>query len=232
MNKPERLMALLSIIGRGKGKSCIEMLNAQNIRYHYQSVGHGTAPSEIMDIFGLGSNDKDIILSLAPESAVSALSDDFGRKLDTNFGYGGLLIVIPLSAINRRAASIISLSAQQQAGQHPQQQEKGADTEMNNDNKYHLIAISVNQGYTDAVMQTAKQAGATGGTVIRARQVAAQTLEQFGQLDAQEEKEIITILAPTTISSRIMEAINGEFGMNSEAQGMVCAMPVVKTFKL
>ena len=228
MNKPERTLALLSIIGRGKGKSCIEMLNAQGIRYHYQCVGHGTAPSEIMDIFGLGSNDKDIILSFAPEGAVSALSADFGRKLDTNFGYGGRLIGLSLCAINRRSAGIIARSAASQANPT----EKGADTEMNNENKYHLIAITVNQGYTDAVMQTAKKAGATGGTVIRARQVDAPSLEQFGQPDAQEEKEIITIMAPVTVSTQIMEDVNREFGMNTEAQGMVSALPVVKTFKL
>ena len=228
MRAPERTMALLAIIGRGKGKACIDMLNAQNIRYHFQSVGHGTAPSEIMDIFGLGSNDKDIILSFAPESAVSALSADFGRKLDTNYGYGGLLLVLSLSAINRRSASIIARTSHIQGNST----EKGADSEMSHDNKYHLIAITVNQGYTEAVMQTAKKAGATGGTVIRARQVDTQALEQFGQPDAQEEKEIITIMAPISVSHQIMEDVNREFGMNTEAQGMVCALPVVKTFKL
>ena len=39
--------------------------------------------------------------------------------------------------------------------------------------KMGLILVSVNQGYTDAVMETAKASGAMGGTVLRARLVDA-----------------------------------------------------------
>ena len=66
----KRPMMLLSIVERDKGKKLIKELENINIRMNFQTVGFGTAPTEIMDIFGLGTNDKDIIISLGAESVV------------------------------------------------------------------------------------------------------------------------------------------------------------------
>ena len=66
----KRLMALLSIVERDKGTKLIKVLESLNIRMNYQCVGFGTAPTEMMDIFGLGTNDKDIIISFAAEDTV------------------------------------------------------------------------------------------------------------------------------------------------------------------
>ena len=98
--------------------------------------------------------------------------------------------------------------------------------------KFNLILIAVNEGFADDVMKTAKKAGATGGTVIRARQVGAELLEQFEEADLQEEKEIITILSPTATSGHIISAVNEEFGLRSVAKGVVCAVPVERALKI
>ena len=60
----KRPMMLLSIVERDKGIKLIKVLESMNIRMNFQCVGFGTAPTEMMDIFGLGSNDKDIVISL------------------------------------------------------------------------------------------------------------------------------------------------------------------------
>ena len=64
------IMLLLSIVESGKSKKLIETLNSINIKMHYQSVGFGTAPTEMMDILGLGTNNKDIIFSFATKEIV------------------------------------------------------------------------------------------------------------------------------------------------------------------
>ena len=47
----KRVAMLLSIVERGKGKKLIKTLENQNIGMHFQCVGFGTAPTEMMDIF-------------------------------------------------------------------------------------------------------------------------------------------------------------------------------------
>lgn len=232
MNNTEhnRIVVMLSILTRGKSKQYLEMLNSKSIKYHLQSVGFGTAPSEMMDIFGLGSNDKDIIFSLAPVEDVALLSAELTKNIDSTSRYGGLAIVMSLTSINRLTSEIIF-----RANRDSDSTKKGAKLKMKNELKHHLIAISVNQGYTDEVMKIAKQFGATGGTVLRARLAGPENLEQIGNIDENDistEKEIITILAPTNICKQIMEEVNSRYGLNTEARGTICSVPVEKAFKI
>ena len=103
---------------------------------------------------------------------------------------------------------------------------------MKNEHQHSLILIAVNQGYTDQVMQTARRAGATGGTVIRARLAGADTESQFHGITLQEEKEIVAILAPDSIRDQLMNDVNTACGLRSEAQGVICSLPVDKAFKI
>ncbi len=222
MSSFERIVLLLSIIGRGKRKPYLEMLNSKNIQFHMQMIGYGTAPSEMMDIFGLGTNNKDVIFSFASADTVASFALDLGKTFDSSPKYGGLAMVLPLSAINRISAELIRK-------RNPNANEKEGE-EMKNENKYHLIAVAVNQGYTDEVMQTAKHAGATGGTILRARLADSKLLEQLG--DVQEEKEIVLIFASSINSNEILEAVNQACGLRTPAQGVVCAIPVEKAFKI
>lgn len=219
------IMMLFSIVERGKGKALMEMMNKKDVRYHIQSVGHGTAPSEMMDILGLGTNDKDVVFSLAPKSAVSGLVGDLSRDLGQSSGFGGLTMVIRLAAVNRLAAEILSRSSQTAS-------EKEENSLMSGNTKYNLIVINVNQGYADSVMHTARKSGATGGTVIRGRLAGTEKFEQLEDGELQEEKEIITILAPDTTCGQIMQDVNKEFGLRTEARGTVCAIPVEKAMKI
>lgn len=220
------MVLLLSILERGKGKSYMEMLTQQDIHFHTQTMGFGTAPSEMMDILGLGSNDKDVILSLAPKQEVTALTTILRENLGSS-RYRGLMMELKLSAINRLTAEMISRTT-------PQKQiQKGEDEEeMRNEYHHQLILISVNQGCTDEVMHTARGAGAMGGTIIRSRLTEAGIMAQFGIQNVTEEREIIMILAASNIATNIMDAVNKEHGIRSEANGIVCALPVERAFKV
>lgn len=103
---------------------------------------------------------------------------------------------------------------------------------MKNEHQHSLILITVNQGYTDQVMQVAKKAGATGGTVVRARLAGSDPETVFQGMDLQPEREILAILAPDSIRDLVMEDVNREFGLRSEARGILCSLPVDKAFKI
>ena len=227
ISKEQRMMMVLSVILRGKGKMYCEMLEKRGIHFHLQTVGFGTAPSEMMDIFGLGSNDKDIVISIAPRSQIRPLAADLAKSLDTTPRYGGLMTIFSLSAINRLSAEILARRANEIA-------DKGVDSEMKSGFEHKMIMITVNQGYTDPVMQTAKRAGATGGTVLRARLAGMERLQQFDEpgMEQEEEKEILLILAPASKASEIMNEVNREHGLKTEAKGIVCAVPVEQALKI
>ena len=57
-------------------------------------------------------------------------------------------------------------------------------------------------------------------------------MENKMALPSQEEKEIVAILAPDSVRNQILESVNNEFGLKSEAQGVVLSVPVDKVFKI
>ena len=97
----KRPMVLLSIVERDKGRKLIDELKKTGIKVNFQCVGFGTAPTEMMDIFGLGSKDKDIIISYGAEYVVKDMMANFGTKFESHSKYGGLMIILKVSAANR-----------------------------------------------------------------------------------------------------------------------------------
>ena len=220
----KRPMLLLSIVERDKGKKLIDELKNINVSVNFQCVGYGTAPTEMMDIFGLGTNDKDIILSLGNEVVVKDMMAHFGSRFESHSKYGGLMVILKISAVNRILAEVLSFNKEKITD--------GGDGAMKNEHHNNLIVISVNEGYSGDVMQVARKAGATGGTVIKGRLA---DIEQFAHVAKNEingERELIFILAPLETGKRIMEEVNKEFGINSVANGMSFAVPTEKAYKI
>lgn len=224
-NMPDRTMILLSIVGRGKGKKLMNVLDKNEIRIHMQTMGFGTAPSEMMDLMGLTSNNKDIILSLGSNANVNALMHSFAESFTSYSEYGGLLMILKLSSANRLIAEILSRNVIENAPE-------GEVNIMSNAHKHNLIMITVGQGYVDEVMQEAKKVGATGGTVIKGRLAETERLKELANIDIEEEREILLIMAPENISDKIMEAVNSKFGLRSPARGIMCSIPVEKAYKI
>ena len=220
----KRLMLLLSIVEREKGNKLIKVLNNLNIRMNFQCVGFGTAPTEMMDIFGLGSNDKDIVISLASETTVKDMMADFGTSFESHTRFGGLMIILKTSAASRVLTELLT---------HTESNiyERGNEI-VKNEHHNNLILISVNEGYSDDVMQVARKAGATGGTVIKGRLADIELVSELESITIDEEREILVILAPLKTSKQIMEDVNREFGITSKANGIITAIPTEKAYKI
>lgn len=92
--------------------------------------------------------------------------------------------------------------------------------------QYEMIVCIVNAGFSEAVMDAAKEIGARGGTVLSARGTAAKEAERIFQITIQPEKEIVLILVPTKIRDRILHAIYQSVGLNTPGQGIAFALPV------
>lgn len=220
----KKIMILLSIVELGKGKKLIKELKSLKLRVHFQTVGLGTAPTEIMDIFGLGTNDKDIIISLGAESDIRDMIANFGDAFESHSQYGGLMIVLDVSATSRVLSEILNFNTNQNVGKET--------IKMQNEHHNNLIIISVNEGYSEDVMQVARKAGAIGGTVIKGRLTDIEQFAEFVNANVDEEREMLCILAPSKTSKQIMEDVNREFGMTSAANGIIFALPVEKAFKI
>ena len=89
-----------------------------------------------------------------------------------------------------------------------------------------MIFCIVNAGYSDIVMDAAREVGARGGTVIHARGTANKEAEQFFHITIQPDKDIVMILVPTDIKDEVLHALYRNAGLKTDGQGIAFAMPV------
>ena len=92
--------------------------------------------------------------------------------------------------------------------------------------EHEVIFCVVNAGFSEAVMDAAKEFGARGGTVIRARGTANSESEKLFGITIQPEKEIVMILVPSDIKDDILHALYREVGLKTPGQGIAFSMPV------
>ena len=91
---------------------------------------------------------------------------------------------------------------------------------------HEVIICIVNAGFTDEVMDAAREFGARGGTVIRARGTANAEAEKIFNIAIQPEKEIVMILVDTKIKNDVLHALYKAVGLNTPGQGIAFTMPV------
>ena len=91
---------------------------------------------------------------------------------------------------------------------------------------HEVIFCIVNAGFSEAVMDAAKEFGARGGTVIRARGTANAEAEKLFQIAIQPEKEIVMILVDSAIKNDILHALYRAVGIKTPGQGIAFSLPV------
>ena len=91
---------------------------------------------------------------------------------------------------------------------------------------HEAIFCIVNDGYSEAVMEAAKELGARGGTVINARGTAGKEAETFFHITVQHEKEIVMILVPKEIKDNVLHALYKQVGLDTAGQGIAFSVPV------
>ncbi len=91
---------------------------------------------------------------------------------------------------------------------------------------HEVIMCIVNAGYSDDVMEAAREFGAKGGTVVRARGTANIEAEKLAGIAIQPEKEIVMILVDTKIKDDIMHALYKAVGLKTPGQGIAFSVPV------
>ena len=217
--RPEQMSLITTIIERGSGNKLMKLYMDNQVFTHIRCEGTGTATSEILDILGLGSSEKDIIFSLTPISTARQLLDRLDDELRGAAPGRGIAYTMPLTAVSNLLAAVVTMSTKME-------KENGGSRDMDKGQKNSLVLILVNQGFTGPVMETAKKAGARGGTIVRGRWVGDEQTEQLRGLASQSEKEMLFIVAPKEIRSQVMDAVNEKHGVLTDAGALVCSLGI------
>lgn len=187
----------------------------------YRLNAEGTASSEIMDMLGLGSIDKCILMSTVPKALGDSMLSRLRAELHLGAINSGIAFTLSLTGLNKQLMRILTKIDEENTSHSIRKVGNSMS-----DTQYALIVATVNIGFSGDVMDAARAAGASGGTVIHSRWIGNQEAAVSWGLSMQEEKEIVLILSDTEKKMEIMSAISEKCGMRSEAKGIVLSLPI------
>jgi hypothetical protein len=229
---PPRLKLVVFIIDWGKIHLLTEVFEEEQVRFHFISKGQGTASSDVLDLLGIGASAKAVVICLEQGILAPVLLREVRQKVGRRSPGAGIAFSIPLSGINTPILQVFKESILKNEKIAPagegdpsggqEQGEESMQSEINND----LIISIINQGYSDEFMTAAREAGASGGTVINARGLAHSGPVKFFGVSVQDEKEIVLILSSREKKVAIMQAVSEACGIATGAGGIVFSLPV------
>ena len=216
---------MLVLITRTEDKKRLEELFASyHVPVWFQCRGKGTAPSEMLDLFGLSGTARLITIGIFPKGIVARIFEQLRDSLRKK-GHG-IVFTLPLTGIQGGLLSVLNSDAQKAAEATIKERIRNDMTETKERSEYSIIWVSVKTGYSDEVVEAARTAGAKGGTVMKGlSRNSEQVIQHFG-IPLQDEQEIVIIVVPRTRKKQVMSAICEACGLKTEAHGIILSLPV------
>ena len=218
----EHFKLIITIVDRGKGGKAVDLYRNFHLHFDFACLGAGTASSKMPNSFGLDEPAKELVWTLSPASRIPRLLPEVRRVLDLDTPGKGILFTIPLSGISAQIPPVLIKPEYEKEDQTPME----TATPTGQAHPYQLILTIVNRGCSEEVMEAARPAGAKGGTVIYARRVGYEDVQNMLGFTLQPEKEIVAILVPKEQKLPVMQAINKAAGLKTDCRGVLFSVPV------
>lgn len=198
----------------------IALFHEERVPVQYTFRARGTATEGIVNLLGLDSVEKTILMCMLPKHVAGQMLKRMRKRLSLGLPNTGVAFTIPLSGGNRR---MIRLMNELQPEDDRLTERKGTDM---GESEYSMIMAIIDQGFSEEVMEAARPVGATGGSVFHSRRIGSEEAARCWGIRVQQEREIVIILANKSDKRAIMQAIHEKCGMKSEAHGVVFSLPV------
>ncbi len=182
----------------------------------FVTLGRGTLSPDSPDFF-MSRTQEAIVFSVVTRDTWRAVKRELIRELPLDLPGAGVSFIVPLSSIGGRR-ELAFLTSGQSFIREEESELKGTEHE--------LLVITCSQGYSDMIIDAAKGAGATGGTVINARGTGMEKAEQFLGITLATEKEMVMIVIPTAQRDRIMQSVMLKAGLGTPARAIAFSLPV------
>lgn len=215
------LFLLMTIVRRKDAPEYEEFYRSEGVEVVYTTPCNGTAHAKTLDLLGVERTEKSMLLSTVTADTLKTLKRRLTVDMKIDLPDRGVAMAVPLSGVGGSRTLEYFTS-----GQTVADNTKTEDNTMQS--SHELIVAIYEKGYTDLVMDAAREAGAGGGTTINAKGTGAGAEKFFG-LSLAVEKEIVLIVSDVNKKKDIMKAIMQKAGVDSKAHALVFSLPVSTT---
>ena len=202
---------MMTITKRSMGRRMLAFYEQNGLSAILCTLAKGTATSEMLDCFGLEVTEKMVMVSVVTADTWKKVKHGLEDRFQIDVPGTGIAFLMPLSSVGGKKVLQFLVD-----GQMCEKVEES-------------VMKVANHGYSELVMDAAREKGAGGGTVIHAKGTGLEKAEKFLGVSIADEKEIIYIVAKTVDKNAIMKSIMDNAGINSKAKSVVFSLPVTDT---
>ena len=202
------LFLMITITDRRSTDGFLQLYKSHGVTVSMRTVGSGTAVQETLSTLGLEKTEKAVLLAVVTAESWQKIQKDLRRKMQIDVPGTGIAFIVPLSSIGGKRA-LMFLTEHQPLTWKEESTLK--------DTRYELLLV----------VAAAREAGATGGTVIHAKGTGMEGAAAFLGVELVNEKELVLIVSRTSQKNTIMKAIME--GANPKAGTIVFSLPVTDT---
>lgn len=206
---------LMIIVKRSDGENYIELCKENGMPLLFGVPCHGTAKRKMLDFWGIEETEKTALFTVASYTTACRLTRRFTEELQMNLPNHGIAAAVPIHSVggNAMLRNFTYRCLDTESGE--KKMEAGTASQ-------ELIIAILKNGTAQTVMDAAREAGATGGTVIHAKEIATEYAQKFFGVSIAEEKEMLYIIAETEKRNAIMKALMQE-------KAFVFSLPIAMT---
>ena len=173
------LYLMTTISDRNQSRRFLAFFKEHEVNVTLLTLGRGTAASEMLDAFGLEATEKAVLFAFVTGEEWKEIKKGLERQIKIDIPGSGIVFLVPFSSVGgkRQLQFLVEGRAF----------EKGEESALK-ETKYELLVAVANQGYTEMIMDAAREARATGGTVIHAKGTGIEKGEKFLGVSLAAEK--------------------------------------------
>ena len=208
---------VVAVVDTAQAESVLRVYRENRALVSFECMARGTARTEMLDLLGLGETSKAIVMCLAGHQLAQHLLERLGYELKMRYPGRGIAFSVPVTGIGVRWHKLLTQAEQTEVLDMDRAEKKDG---------FDVVAVVMEQGYTNLVMDVARKAGARGGTVISARGIAEDEVKQFFGIEIQAEKEIVFLVVKSAEKQQVMTELMRAVGTRTRSHGLILSMPV------
>lgn len=218
----KRAKLLVGIIGKDDEMRFTAAVNKCCTAANFSGIGHGTARTSYMSYFGFNDIEKRVVFSIIPEPLERTVLTTVGQDLKLYLVGKGIAFTCPLSGISNIVEDAVLSSSERTDAQAS----KNSTGKKEKETMHELVIAVVNQKYTDAAIDAARAAGATGATLFHTKSINNAKVEQRMGTPLPEQTDSIFFLTTEEFKIKIMEAVRDVAGLKTEGGAILFSLPV------
>ncbi len=214
----EGLKYMIAVTVRSAREKYLEFFKTHGIHRVLTKFCEGTATDSVLDIMGLEATENVMFECMVRSDMLGQLKKGLVYDMDIESPGNGVAMFIPVDAVAGETA------LKYMAGSEPVER-KERDKMQENSNQLALVVTIADSGNTSTIMDAARSAGASGGTVVKAKGTGAEIAKFFGVAIC-EDKEMVYIVCKRERRDDIMKAIMSKAGVGTDCHGVTFSLPV------